>query len=60
MMNILHIVQAQQSQYILAQADVMSFTVAALGTIEFVESPHTSAGLLPYGQLFDELKIRLV
>ena len=51
----LHMVQAQQSQYILAQADVMAFAFAALGSIEFVEPPHTTAGLIPYSQLFDEL-----
>ena len=51
---------AQQSQYILAQVDVMAFAFAALVSIEFVEPPHTTAGLIPYGQLFDELKIRLI
>ena len=47
----------QQCQYILAQTDVMAFTFGALVSIEFVEPPHTTAGLIPYGQLFDKLKI---
>ena len=59
MMNILHMVQAQQAQYILAQTDVTAFAIAALGSIEFVEPPHTTAGLIPYGQLFDEHKVQL-
>ena len=53
-------VQAQQSQYILAQRDVTAFAIAALVSIEFVETPHTTAGLIPYGQLFDELKVQLI
>ena len=53
-------VQTQLSQYILAQAEVIAFAFAALGSIDFVEPPHTTAGLIPYGQLFDELKIRLI
>ena len=59
MKNMVHMVQAQLSQYILAQAEVMAFAFAAFGSIEFVVPPHTTAGLNPYGQLFDELKIRL-
>ena len=59
MKNILHMVQAQRSQYILGQADVMAYVFAALDSIEFVEPPHTTAGLISYSQLFDELKIRL-
>ncbi len=60
MMNMLHFVQFQQTQYILAQNDVMSFAILTLGTIEFVETLHTAAGLLPYDQLFDELKMKLI
>ena len=60
MKNMLHIVQAQKSQYIFAQAHVIAFAFPVLGTIEFVEPVHTSAGLIPYGQLFDELKMRLI
>ena len=58
-MNILHMVQAQQAQYILAQTDVTAFAIAAHGSIEFVEPPHTTAGLIPYGHLFDEHKVQL-
>ena len=60
MKNLLHMVQGQHSQYILAQTDIMAFVFAAVGYIEFVEPPHTTAGLIPYGQLFDELKLRLI
>ena len=60
MKNMLHMVQIQLSQYILAQAGVMAFAFAALVPIEFVEPPHTTAGLIPYGQLFDEINIRLI
>ena len=38
----------------------MAFAVAALGSIEFVEQPHTATSLIPYGQLFDELKMILI
>ena len=60
MLNILHMVQVQQAQYILAQTDVTAFVIAALGSIEFVEPPYTTAGPIPYGQLFDELKVQLI
>jgi hypothetical protein len=60
MMNMLHMVKAQQAQYIVAQTDVMAFAIAALGTIKFVEPPHTTAGLIPYVQLSDELKVQLI
>ena len=33
MMNMLHMVQAQEAQYMLAETDVMAFVVAALGSI---------------------------
>ena len=46
-------VQAQQTQYILAETEVTAFAVAALVPIEFIKPPHTTAGLIPYGQLFD-------
>ena len=59
-MNVLRMVQFQQAQYILAQTDVTAFVIAALGSIDFVEPPHTTAGLIPYGQLFNELKVQLI
>ena len=54
----LHFVQVQQNQYILVQTDIMAFAIAALDSIDFVEPPHTAAGLIPYGQLIDELKVQ--
>jgi hypothetical protein len=61
LMNMLHIVQARQADYIVERGDVRAYTNAALGTTEFVEpnSTTTSTGLIPYGQLFDELKTPL-
>ena len=47
MMKVLHFVQVQQTQYILAQNDVMAFAIAALGSLEFVEHPHTATSLIP-------------
>ena len=47
MMKVLHFVQVQQTQYILAQNDVMAFAIAALGSLEFVEPPHTATSLIP-------------
>ena len=60
MMNMLYLVQSQQNQYVLAQTDVMAFAFAALSSMEFVEPPHTTAGIIAYGQLFDECKTTLV
>ncbi len=60
MMNVLHMVQAQQRQYILAQADFMAFAFAALGLSSLFEPPHTTVGLISYGQLFDERKLKLI
>ena len=60
LMAMLHTVQDQLSQYILAQADVIELAFAALSIIEFVEPPRPTAGLIPYGQLFAELKLRLI
>ena len=56
----LHMVEAQQSQYILAQADVMAFAFAALSSLDFVEPSRSTAGQIPYGQLFEELKLRII
>ena len=55
MMNMLHCVQVQQTKYIFAQNDVRAYAIAALGSIEFVESPPTSTHLIPYDLVFDEL-----
>ena len=59
MVTVLHFVQVQQTLYILAQ-NVMAFAIAAFGVIEFVESPHKTTSLIPYGRLFDELKTVLI
>ena len=60
MVTVLHFVQVQQTQYIPAQNDVLAFAIVALGSIEFVEPPHTTTSLIPYGQLFKELKTILI
>ena len=57
MLKMLHFVQVQQTQYILAQNYVMAFAIAALGSLEFVEPPRTATSQIPYGQLFDEHKM---
>ena len=46
-MNVLHFVQVQQNQYILAQI-VMAFATEALGWLEFVERSHTATSIIPY------------
>jgi hypothetical protein len=50
----------QQTKYILAQNDVVQFTVAALGSTEFVESYPTATNLVLFNQHFDELKPVLI
>jgi hypothetical protein len=50
MMNKLHIVQDQQNKYILARNDVMAFVVAAVGSVEFVDTTSNDAGLILYDQ----------
>ena len=60
MLTMLHMAKAQQSQYIIAQADVMTFALATLGLLEFTEPPCSTASQIPYGQLFVELKLRLI
>jgi hypothetical protein len=60
MMNMLHIVQVQQTKYILARNDVMAYAVAALGSIEFVEPHPMATSYIPYGQLFVDLKTLLI
>jgi hypothetical protein len=60
MMNMLHFVQFQQTKYIIARNDIMTYAVAVLGSIEFVEPHSTACCLIPYGQLFVELKTLLI
>ena len=60
MRTMLHMAEAKQSQYILAQTDIMCLAFATLGSLEFVEPPRSTAIQIPYGQLFQELKLRLI
>ena len=53
MLTMLHMVEAQQSLYILAQADVMSFAFATLSTLEYFEPPHSAASQIPYVPVVD-------
>ena len=53
-------VEAQQSQYILAQADAMSYAYGVLGSLVFVEPQRSSESQIQYDQLFVELKLRLI
>jgi hypothetical protein len=50
----------QQTKYILAQNYVVQYTVAALGSTDFVEHHPTSTNLILFDQLFEELKSLLV
>jgi hypothetical protein len=50
----------QQTKYILAQNDVVQYTVAALGSTEFVDPHPTATNLVLFDQLFDELKSVLI
>jgi hypothetical protein len=55
-MNLAPFIADQQTKYILAQNDVVQYTVAALGSTEFVEPQPTATNLILFDQLFDELK----
>jgi hypothetical protein len=56
----LHFVQVRKTNYILARYDVRAYALAALGSSEFLEPNPTATGLIPYDQLFDELKTPLI
>ena len=60
MMTMLHMVEAQQSRYILAKADVISYAYGVLGSLVFAEPPRSNASTIPYDQLFEEFKLRLI
>jgi hypothetical protein len=60
LMNMLHFVQVLQTKYILARDEFRAYVIAALGSTEFVEPQPAVCGLIPYDQLFDELKTPLV
>jgi hypothetical protein len=55
-MNMLHLLQVQQTKYILARDDVRGYAIASVVSTEFVEPQPAVCGLIPYDQLFDELK----
>jgi hypothetical protein len=59
-MNLAPFITDQQTKYILAQNDVVQYTVAALGSAEFVETQPTATNLILFDQLFDELKSVLI
>jgi hypothetical protein len=50
----------QQNKYILAQNDVVQYTVTALGSTQFVDPPPMASNLILFDQLFDELKTVLI
>jgi hypothetical protein len=60
LMNILHIVQVQQNKYILLRNDVIAYAIAALGSTESFEPSPIAINVIPYDQLFDELKTPLL
>ncbi len=60
MSTMLHMVEAQQSQYILAQADVMSYSYGVLGPLVFAEPQCSGEYPIQYDQLFAELKLQLI
>ena len=60
MATMLHMVGAQQSQYILAQADVMSYAYGVLGSLVFAEPQRSCDCPIQYDQVFAELKLQLI
>ena len=60
MMTMLHRVEAQLCQFIQAQVDVMSYAYGMLGSMVFAEPPSSNASQIPYDQLFEELKLRVI
>ncbi len=56
----LHMVEAQLIQYILAQADVMSYAYGVLGSVVFAEPQCSDECPIQYDQLFAELKLQLI
>ena len=60
MVPMLRMVAAQQSQYILPQADVMSYAYGVLGSLVFAEPQRSGDCPIQYDQLFAELKLQLI
>jgi hypothetical protein len=55
-MSVSPFIADQQAKYILPQNYVVQYTVAALGSIDFVDPYQKSTNLILFDQLFDELK----
>jgi hypothetical protein len=60
LMDISPFIADHQTKYILAQNDVIQYTVAALGSTQFVDPPPIATNHILFDQLFDELKTVLV
>ena len=60
MLTMVHMVEALQCPYILAQADVMSYAYGVLGSLVFVEPQRSGESPIQYDQLIAELKLRLI
>jgi hypothetical protein len=50
----------QQTKYILAQNDVIQYTVAALGSNQFVDPSPTATNFILFDQLFYEMKTLMI
>jgi hypothetical protein len=59
-MNMVNFVQVRQAKCILAHDDVRAYSIPALCSSEFTERNLTTARLIQYDELFDELKMPLV
>jgi hypothetical protein len=53
----LHLVQVRQARHIIPRDDVRAYSITALGTSDYIEPNFSTAGRIPYDQLFDELKM---
>ena len=60
MSTMLHIVEAQQSQQIILQADVKSYAYGVLGSLVFAESQLSGECPIQYDQLFAEINLLLI
>ena len=58
--TMLHMVETQQSQYILAQVDVISYAYGILGSLVFAEPQRSGDCPIQYDQLFAELKLQFI
>ena len=60
MATMLHVIETLQSQYILAQTDVMSYAYGVLSSLTFAVPQRSSECPIPYDQLCAELKLQLL